>query len=170
MEKGDTVWVMTDQVFFGHWKPKGLGGTVAMLDKDGGVCVEILVSPAFKPHFWFPETELAFNKQLALPSLGVLEGTFIGGRKAGMNLSPIRMGLLRSWLLIKLRVMPTQPLYSVITEGVSESDLMAMYEDPSDAVFERWAKQYDTRPKRALIDADTEVSTISPTVRRPRLV
>lgn len=172
MNKDDIVVVWTGQVFFGFWKPNGVRGKVAMLDKDAGVCVELFVSHAFKPCLWFPESEVALNPAPGWTpqSVAELESTINGGRKVQVPNSPIRFGILQSWVLAKLRATPGQSVYDRALE-LTETELMNMFTDASDRRFTDWAAANDTRPKRALISEDSEVgSTISPTVKRPRLV
>lgn len=171
MNQGDIVVAWGGQVFFSYWKPRGVRGKVMLTDRDGGVCVELFVSHAFKPRFWFPKSELTLNPQPGLTpqTLSEFENTFVGGLKAIGTVSPIRLGLLHSWLVIKLRAMPGQAIYDLVL-GMLDAEILAMINDTTGATFTRWANANDSRTRRALI-TDEELSVgPAPTIKRPRLV
>lgn len=171
MNQGDIVVAWGGQVFFSYWKPQGVRGKVALTDKDGGVCVELFVSHAFKPRFWFPESELTPNPQPGLTplTLGEFENTFVGGLKAITTNSPIRLGLMHSWLVIRLRAIPGQAIYDLVI-GMAEAEIAQMINDTTDALFTRWANANDSRTRRALITEQELSVGPAPTIKRPRLV
>jgi hypothetical protein len=134
--------------------------------------VRLFISRIYEPSFWFRADELEVDNgpQVLQIPCDRLE-SLIGGRARNFNpaadYSLITYGIMRSWLLAKLRVMPG-PLEESV-KNISYSEVCLIFTDPSDVILWRWAARNDMRAKRATV-TDTEEQVGKLSVRRNKLI
>lgn len=154
---------------FGPLLTTGVDGLVRKHHAEAGVLVKLYVSRIYEPSFWFKAGELqAWNGPQVLPISSDAIEYMLGGRGAILSNNPISMGMMRSWLLWKMRVAPGHPIEEVV-RSVKYEDVYPMFRDSSNINLNRWAELNDTRARRTVV-TDTESNVGTVLVRRNKIL